>query len=853
MAEKLAEMEINAYLCTANPEKVNISDSKNKKVITIKNKKTMLRKFFSFVVLTITALFAGALSANATAEVKAELLETTTSSITIRFTPNDEVKEFYVCQFDHDGLESTFEEFKGMFGLQSIPDMIKAWGVKNTGVYAHEWKSLAPNTEYDFCVAVYDKSGQAAPVQTFTFTTARKGGDGASVIKIDIKESGDQDIVDANTGQVVGTTFVQRIVCTANDQTSRFYSQPWPDKWFDEDGTLHHYSVEDAKAYLLDLYNNPQTRDMYALYDVDDWKWEVDKAAKYHATAMGMNANGEWGEMTEVVFTTPGYVEQGAASLWWGYGDGQTIVATNGTSKEAPRAAAMQITEEVLAAYDGAKITDIKFAVGGDGQCTDVSYFIVKEDLKNAAANYIPVGTLKTGWHEFHLDNPVTIHQGETIYVGYQATGKKPIAIGEDNGSTGTCYIGSGTSWADYGDASGFKLACQVKLESTNLTASASIIDPGELAAETNKPITVKGKLQTLTPVPVTSYTVALSVDGVQMATASRTCNLDLAGATDNFVLTTTYGVPAGEHTYTISILKLNGEAPKNAVAREGKLNVKDVHLTRRHVFEDMTGTWCGYCPRAMLGLEWMKKAHPDDIIVIAVHKQDQFEISDYDNLKASGYPHVFINRGDKCGGGSSGDLESYFNKENKKEIEGECIILAAQWTNANRNSVDILVRNRFAADYDEHTFALGFVITEDDIYANQTSYLSEFPTGMYYLDDIARKYDSYAGIPNSVPEKITMGESYAFRYTLNFPSNVKKDKSHVICLLQKGGGKSIVNGDIVNEIAEPGTYNLDGVGTVLRDNVTPMTDSFDLQGRRIAQPKQGQLMIQGGRKMISK
>lgn len=814
----------------------------------------MLRKFFSFVVLTITALFAGALSANATAEVTAELLETTTSSITIRFTPNDEVKEFYVCQFDHDGLESTFEEFKGMFGFQSITDMIKGWGLKNTGVYANQWKSLAPNTEYDFCVAVYNKSGQAAPIQTFTFTTARKGGDGASVIKIDIKAAADENIIDANTGQVVGTVYKQRIVCTANDQTSRFYSQPWPDKWFDDEGNLHHYSAEDAKAYLLDLYNDPRTRDMYALYDVDDWKWEVDKAAKYHATAMGMNANGEWGEMTEVVFTTPGYVEQGAASLWWGYGDGQTIVATNGTSKEAPRAAALQITDEVLAAYDGAKITDIKFAVGGDGACTDVSYFIVKEDLKNAAANYIPVGTLKTGWHEFHLDNPVTIHQGEKVYVGYQATGKKPIAIGEDGGFTGTCYIGSGTSWADYGDASGFKLACQVKLESTNLAASASIPAIGDLIAETNKPITVKGKIQTLTPVPVTSYTVGFSVDGVKMGSVSRTCNLDLGGATDNFVITTANGVSAGEHTYTLAVEKLNGETPKNPYSIEGKLTVKDVYLTRRHVYEDMTGTWCGYCPRAMLGLEWMKKTHGDDIIVIAVHKEDQFQIADYSSLSVSGYPHVFINRGDKCGGGTAGDLEAYFNKESKKEIEGECRVMAAQWKDAGHNSVELIVRNRFAADYDEHSFALGFVITEDHIYANQASYLSEFPSGMTYLDDIARKYDSYAGIAGSVPAQLVAGESYYYRYTLTFPSNVQnKSNAHIHCLLQKNKGKSIVNGDTVQEIAEPGTYDLDGIGTVLRDEAIDADALFDLQGRRVARPEAGQIMIKNGRKMICK
>lgn len=814
----------------------------------------MLRKLLSFVVLTLTALFAGAPTARATAEVSAELLEATTSSVSIRFTPNSEVGEFYLCQFDHGSLESTFEQFKGMFGLQSIPDMIKQWGRDpQTATCSKVWSGLMPNTPYDFCVAVYDKSGRVAPVQTFTFSTARKGGDGASVIKIDIKEAADENIVDAGTGQVVGTRFVQRIVCTANDQTSRFYSQPWPDKWFDEDGVLHHYSAADAKAYLLDLYNEPLTRDQYAQIDVDDWKWEVDKAAKYHATAMGMNANGEWGEMTDVVFTTPGYVDVGAASLWWGYGDGQSIVATNGPSKEATRGGALLIADEVLAAYDGAKITDIKFAVGGNGQCTDVSYFIVKGDLKDAAAHFIPVGTLSTGWHEFHLDQPVTIGVGEKVYVGYQATGIRPIAIGEEKGYTGTCYIGNGSSWADYGDASGFKLACQVKLESENIAASVTIPIIGPLTAETDKPIVVKGKIQTLTPVPVTSYTVSFSVDGVKMGEASGTCNLDMAGATDNFVITTASGVAAGQHTYTIALERLNGAAPKNAAEREGELTVKDVYLTRRHVLEDCTGTWCGYCPRAAAGLEWMKKNHPDEVIAIAVHQNDPYEIGGYSKLldKVTGYPTVFINRGDKCGGGAAGDQEAYFNKERTKDIEGESRIVAAEWADNTHRTVSLIVRCRFAKDYPDHSFGLGFVVTEDDLYANQASYIPEIPSGMTYLQDVARYYDNYSGINGSIPSQLTMGERYYYRYDLAFPTKADPSKSHIIVLLTKNNGSSIVNGDIISTIDAPGTNNLVGVGSVLRTDVSPVAEPFDLQGRRITAPQRGQISIQNGRKVV--
>lgn len=824
----------------------------------------MFRQFFTFVAIVIATVFGFAMDLSAMPQVDAVMADCTTNSITVTFTPNSEVKEYYVVEFDKDTMEGTYAQWQAssaiMFGEQwnSYADMIKAWGRAQNAKSTSTWKDLAPNQEYDFCIASYDVNGVAAPIQTYTFKTAVKGGEGASVITIDIKEFTQEEGV-----------YKQRIVCTANDQTSRFYSQPFPEVWVDEDGVEHRYSAENAKEYLQGLYEDPISRDMYALYDVDDWKWELDYAAKYHATAMGLNANGEWGEMTDLVFTTPGYIDTNATSLWWGYGDGTSFGDKYGSSGISTRTAAIKIPAEVLAAYDGATISDIRFAVAGDGSCSDVSYFVLQGKSEDGDADYallktysehsVAVGTLTSGWHEFHLDSPIEIHVGDDVYIGYTATGARPICLASDMGVVGSCIMNSGKKFYDYGSLEGYdySLACQVKLNASNLKAAVSLTEIGDLDIETGKPYEISGTLTSLTPVAINSYIVQLKVDGVAVKQSSVKCDMSQKDAISEFSLKVANGLSSGEHHYTLSVLALNGEPLEEAVACEGLITAHDIFFTRRHVFEDFTGTWCPNCPRATAGLEAMKKAHPDDVIVIAVHKDDEFEISDYDGLTASGYPTVRINREDNCGSGTFADNEAYYRKHKALDIKGESKVVLAQYTDKSRSKVAIVVSSRFAKDYDNHNFRLGFVVTEDNLLAYQSSTSEYGPSGYVRLQDVARSYQSYAGIEGSIPSQIKAGERYYYRYDLSFPTNVMdRENSHIVVLLQNKQsnreGNVIVNAAVINKIDEPGTYDLDGIGTVLAPGNVP-SDIYDLSGRRVVAPQHGQIVVRNGLKTLVK
>lgn len=75
--------------------------------------------------------------------------------------------------------------------------------------------------------------------------------------------------------------------------------------------------------------------------------------------------------------------------------------------------------------------------------------------------------------------------------------------------------------------------------------------------------------------------------------------------------------------------------------------------FSKKIIVEDLTGAWCGYCPRVAYKLETYKEAHPNNIIVIGVHGgssgADPYKYSSYTSYLStygvSGYPSAILER----------------------------------------------------------------------------------------------------------------------------------------------------------------------------------------------------------------
>ncbi len=74
----------------------------------------------------------------------------------------------------------------------------------------------------------------------------------------------------------------------------------------------------------------------------------------------------------------------------------------------------------------------------------------------------------------------------------------------------------------------------------------------------------------------------------------------------------------------------------------------------RTVVVEIATGTWCGYCPRALASIEYLPEYTDTKHIPIEVHVSDQFEGNNIDGYKpyvnaAPGIPYAWVNRNISC------------------------------------------------------------------------------------------------------------------------------------------------------------------------------------------------------------
>jgi hypothetical protein len=101
-------------------------------------------------------------------------------------------------------------------------------------------------------------------------------------------------------------------------------------------------------------------------------------------------------------------------------------------------------------------------------------------------------------------------------------------------------------------------------------------------------------------------------------------------------------------------------------------------------VYEEATGTWCGWCVRGHIGLKDMEHYHPDGSwIGIAVHNADPMVLAAYDTALASfisGYPSGAINRNPAEVDPGLSSIEPAYQDELTKTPLGKVAVANQTW-----------------------------------------------------------------------------------------------------------------------------------------------------------------------------
>ncbi|MBR4297751.1 MAG: hypothetical protein IKT82_06150 [Bacteroidaceae bacterium] len=281
----------------------------------------------------------------------------------------------------------------------------------------------------------------------------------------------------------------------------------------------------------------------------------------------------------------------------------------------------------------------------------------------------------------------------------------------------------------------------------------------------------------------------------------------------------------------------------------------------RKIVVEKSTGTWCGYCPRGILGFRTMYEKYPDNFIGIAIHNDDMYSPTYiyYVWQRLDGYPDCELNRKHHIDPNEM-SLENYYLFEIDKATAR--IQMTAQWENEQRTKAVIYTTTRFAHDRDEE-FRIAYVVTENSVgpylqannYSGGTFDMGGFEkedSRVYMLHDhVARSISTLNGESESVPSQPKARTDYQHEYVLTLPDNIQnKENIELIVLLINQSTGEIENAD-VKKFAD-----IQAFGTTEISQISAKSSSaevyYDLYGRRYSEkPKQSGVYIHRGNKII--
>lgn len=473
--------------------------------------------------------------------------------------------------------------------------------------------------------------------------------------------------------------------------------------------------------------------------------------------------------------------------------------------------------------FAGKQITAVKFKLVSLSEVSNVKAWASKKLPKTSEAADIceSVATPLTE-NTVTLSTPLTIPE-EGCYVGY--------SFFSQGGTTSSCMW-----WYDYPlKAAGANYRCAEDAPDwrdysgdgycSNLVATIS----GEFASND---VVIDNQYQEIIATKGSVVEAALNVKNIGSSSLDNLEYTITDAATGNLLKTAvlnTHGVAPGKScgfafdlgptdalTQTrrvVTITKVNGEeiTKSDRVVSSGMVKVLAQFYPRKVVVEEGTGTWCGFCPRGIVGMEKMYKEFPDNFIGIAVHDDNEMGVGEnYNSLISlfSGFPGCIANR-----------LEKYNTDPNENELrriisaekdKGEAQIEAqAYWKDGNRNEVTVTTASRFAYSGNNVDVRIAYAVTEDGVgpYMQANYYSGGSLEGWGDKDsrvstvfnDVARGIYDYNGVSGSVPGVINVGDTYNYEYTFTLPSNVaNKDNVNIVAMLINGETGEIMNADKV-------------------------------------------------------
>ncbi|MBR2153021.1 MAG: hypothetical protein IJ901_00160 [Bacteroidaceae bacterium] len=424
---------------------------------------------------------------------------------------------------------------------------------------------------------------------------------------------------------------------------------------------------------------------------------------------------------------------------WWGnYTDGSTLKSTGSGEKDTYDCAVLY--RQSRTEMDGSTIHGVRFYLNDKTNLSDVKVWIsstrpTSPDKADITCINVENTLLKDYVHdgemiEVMLPSAYTVESD--VYVGYSfkvnaATtdyDKHPVLYASTKMADGFWLKLGKNPWSNYTLWYG-NLSTQLLISNPNLGTHA-------VSVETlTKAIGVKSQQSTVMATGlvdglagVSSLDYVVSIDGTPQAERHYTLPNPITAYGSSFTFPVEFTAPAtsGTYSYDLQITQVNGQPNDAEITKAtAAMLTLDRSALRRSVMEEFTGTWCGWCPRGIVGMANLEREFGDRFIGIAMHADDPMSQKFYNNLLTDRFPSSRIDRTIECEPylgtlrGTHYASDQDFRRALETPTEAE-LQLTATWVDDDCTQISLSATTTFLYTNDHAAYSLAYFITADSI-----------------------------------------------------------------------------------------------------------------------------------------
>ncbi len=341
-------------------------------------------------------------------------------------------------------------------------------------------------------------------------------------------------------------------------------------------------------------------------------------------------------------------------------------------------------------------------------------------------------------------------------------------------------------------------------------TVNGGVTFVTSIAGIVGQSVDVDGTVRNLGTDPITSFDIEYTYNGMP-AVQESVGPVNMASL-ETYVhdFATPVTLAAGNLPLTVTVSNINGAGADGTPADDANTIMIDpiVPAPGKMVLgEEATGTWCSWCPRGAVFMDFMETNYPNHWAGVAVHNNDPMTDATYDTGLATfitGYPNALVDRAPEQ---DPSTMEPTFL---------ERIIVAPKAFLEIGATYDVgtrVLEVSVTADFQTSTFAdwrVGIILTEDGVtgaagYEQANAYAggangvmggyealpSPVPAAQMVYDHVARAIEpSFEGLANSFPSIIPAGLIQTNCFAFQLPAGWDENNMHIISFLKDPAGK---------------------------------------------------------------